>query len=42
VGLCELHNYVLERLTATWSTEDLLDLLARVDVILELLNPKAS
>jgi hypothetical protein len=38
VGACDLHSYVLERLTETWSADDVLDLVHRLDVISEFLE----
>lgn len=42
VGLCDLQGLVLERLTETWPTEDVIDLLKRLDLILKVLNPKGA
>lgn len=40
VALCDLRGAVLERLTVDWPTDDVLDLVQRLDVILDVLNPK--
>lgn len=39
MGLCDLQGLVLERLTETWPTEDVIDLLKRIDRILTVLSP---
>lgn len=40
VGRCDLHGYVLERLTEAWPLDDVLDLLQRLDLILDVLETK--
>lgn len=42
VRLCSLHGLVLERLTEDWETEDVIDLLARLDVILEVMQNRGA
>ena len=39
VGECELRGYVIERLTETWAAEDILDLMARIDLIFSVVDP---
>lgn len=42
VGRYDLERVLLERITEAWPIEDVLDLVSRVDVILEVLSPQAS
>jgi hypothetical protein len=39
VGLCQAHGVVLDWTTEGWSSEDKLDLLARLDLMLRILQP---
>lgn len=42
VSACEWRGGLLDRLTADWAAEDVLDLLKRLDTILDITDPKET
>lgn len=42
VGVCELHGALLSKLTEEWPVENVIDLLARLDLMLDILRPEPT